>query len=197
MRILLCTVLATFSLQAAAESSPWKTLNNVMSTKKSVEETVQATPAVTQQAATANVQTYTDLLSSLATTANTDTQKAEGGLGSLLSLAKGSLGSSEFGQLSQAFPDVQNLLSMAPAVQQETSGLKSASSMLLGGKADGAIGALDKAALVKQQFDSLGLSADMIPQFVSLLQGYLQGQSASGGIDYAALLQTGLGALGQ
>lgn len=196
MRILLCTVIATFSLHASAESSPWQALNSVMSTKKAVEETVQTAPAATQQAATTNVQSYTDLLSSLATSTKTDTTKVEGGLGSLLSLAQGSLGSNEFGQLSQAFPDTQKLLSMAPPVQQETSGLKSAASMLLGGKADSTIGALDKASQVQQQFDALGLSADMIPQFVTMLQGYLQGQSTSGGTDYAALLKTGLGALG-
>lgn len=199
MRILLCTVLATLSLQAAAESNPLQALNSIMSTKKAVEQTVQNAPATAQQTATSQIQTYDDLLSGLATTANTDTQKVEGGLGSLLSLAQGTLGSTEFGQLSQAFPDAQKLISMAPAVtnQDSTSGLKSAASMLLGSKADSTINTLDKAAQVKQQFDALGLSAEMIPQFISMTQSFLQGQSADGGVDYAALLQMGLGALSQ
>lgn len=198
MRILLCSVLATLSLQAVAESNPLQTLNNIMNTKKAVEQTVQSAPATAQQAATSELQTYADLLSGLATTTNTDTQKVEGGLGSLLSLAKGTLGTNEFSQLSQAFPDTQKLLSMAPAVaSQETSGLKSAASMLLGGKADSAINTLDKATQVKQQFDALGMSADMIPQFITMTQSFLQGQSTEGGVDYAALLQMGLGALTQ
>lgn len=196
MRILLCSVLATLSLQAAAESNPLQALNSIMSTKKAVDQTVQNAPATAQQAATSEVQTYADLLSGLATTANTDTQKVEGGLGSLLSLAQGTLGSTEFSQLSQAFPDAQKLVSMAPAVtNQDTSGLKSAASMLLGGKADSTINTLDKAAQVKQQFDALGLSAEMIPQFISMTQSFLQGQSTDGGVDYVALLQMGLGTL--
>jgi len=201
MRILICSVLASISIQAAAETNPLQTLNSIMSTKKAVETSVQNVPVTAQQSVTPQIQTYTDLISSLATTANTDTQKAEGGLGSLLSLAQGSMGSNEFGQLSQAFPDAQKLISMAPPVSSQdssTSGLKSAASMLLGGKADSAINSLDKASQVKQQFDALGLSAEMIPQFISMTQSFLQGQSSNGGkVDYAALLQMGLGALSQ
>ena len=39
---------------------------------------------------------------------------------------------------------------------------------------EGAINTLDKATQVKQQFDALGLSADMIPQFITMTQSFLQ-----------------------
>lgn len=114
--------------------------------------------------------------------------QAEGGMGSLMGLAKSSLSSDEFGQLSDGIPGMETLLAAAPALTgKSSSGGMSGMLSNVGGMA-ASLGGLQQ---VTQQFEALGLSPDMIAQFANIAISYLS-QSSEGTAD---LLQKGLSAV--
>lgn len=107
-----------------------------------------------------------------------NTEQATGGIASLVNYAKTNLSSSDFSQLSTSLPGVSGILSKVPNISQV-------------GSAQGLGGLLDTAAEysdsvksindVKKQFEALGLKPEMITQFISQAQSYLdteQGQQA-------------------
>jgi hypothetical protein len=115
-------------------------------------------------------------------------EQAKGGMGALMQVAKGNLSSQEFTQLSQGVPGMDTLLAAAPAFSSNSkSGAISGALSNLGGVAS----ALGGAGMLTKQFESLGLSTEMIGQFASIAIDYFSGN----GLDTSALLQKGLGAL--
>lgn len=123
----------------------------------------------------------------------TETQ-AEGGMGSLLQVAKGALSSDEFGQLSQGIPGMDTLLAAAPSIGGKSAGGSALTGMLsnVGGMAEG-LGMMGK---LTEQFEALGLSPDMIMQFANIAISYFSSNSeAEGENNTGNLLQTGLGAI--
>lgn len=116
----------------------------------------------------------------------TETQ-AQGGMGSLLGMAKQSLSSGEFEQLGAGVPGVETLLTAAPAL----SGGKASG---LGGMLSGAGGlasSIGGMAQLTEQFEALGLSPDMIAQFANIAVQYF----SQGGNSTGALLEKGLGSI--
>lgn len=115
-----------------------------------------------------------------------DKSQAEGGLGSLLNMAKSSLSQDDFSTLAKDIPGADMLLAAAPLLK----------------KGDGVSGLLSQAgdlgstlkggAMVYDAFEKLGISKDMVMPMVSLLKNYLQGNS---GAQSVGLLTKGLGAL--
>lgn len=123
----------------------------------------------------------------------TETQ-AEGGMGSLLQVAKGALSSDEFGQLSQDIPGMGSLLAAAPALGSKSAGGNAVSGMLsnVGGMAAG-LGVMGK---LTEQFEALGLSPDMIMQFANIAISYFSAKDeAQGENNTGNLLETGLNAI--
>lgn len=116
----------------------------------------------------------------------TETQ-AQGGLGTLFGLAKSSLDSQEFSQLSGAIPNMDTLLAAAPAISEEAAGLTS-----LMGSAGKYGKALQGATQAYAQFKELGIGVDQIPQYVSVTNKFLESQGSD---DAMTLLQKGLAAL--
>ncbi|UZE96826.1 DUF2780 domain-containing protein [Alkalimarinus alittae] len=117
----------------------------------------------------------------------TETQ-AQGGMGSLLGMAKQSLSSGEFEQLGAGVPGMDTLLAAAPALSggSKAGGL---GSMLSG--AGGLASSVGGMAQLTQQFEALGLSSDMIAQFANIaVQYFSQGGNATGG-----LLEKGLASI--
>lgn len=121
--------------------------------------------------------------------------QAQGGMGALLEVAKGSLSSGEFNQLGQGIPGLDTLLAAAPALSTKSSGGNALTGMLsnAGGMAAG-LGAMSK---LTQQFEALGLSPDMIMQFATIAIDYFSKPSnvPEGANNTGDLLQKGLGAI--
>lgn len=109
------------------------------------------------------------LIQTLTSSLNISKPQAEGGTGSLLQLAKDNLSATDFSKLSDAIPDASSLMKKAPGISS-SSGEES-------GLLHKALGSYDK---ISQQFESLGLSSDMISKFGSVVMDYLKG-SGSGG----------------
>ncbi|WP_158768180.1 DUF2780 domain-containing protein [Paraglaciecola sp. L1A13] len=139
-----------------------------------------------QEAATPSI---TGMVSSVTDSLGVTQSQASGGLGAIFNYAKDNISSEQYSQLADALPGVGGLLESVPDISSMTS--------------EGGLGGiLDKASSyndslkalndVKKQFEALGLKPEMITQFVSKAQAYLdtpEGQQAK------QLLTQGLGKL--
>lgn len=107
----------------------------------------------------------------------TETQ-ATGGAGALFALAREQMAPSDFVQVSSAVPGVDQLLGAAPALGGGSSGLLGDAASALGAGSD-----LGQLAQLAGPFSELGMSPDMISQFVPIVLDYVQstgGESAMG-----------------
>lgn len=162
------------------------------------EKTAQTVTAPAAPAESSMTETATNMAMGLLPTLTnqlgvTETQ-AEGGMGSLLQVAKGALSSDEFGQLSQGIPGMDTLLAAAPALGSKSAGGNALTGMLsnAGGMAAG-LGAMGK---LTEQFEALGLSSDMIMQFANIAISYFSSSDAPEGAGNTGdLLQSGLSAI--
>ncbi|MEZ9819329.1 DUF2780 domain-containing protein [Shewanella sp. 10N.286.45.A1] len=127
-----------------------------------------------------------DLVGSVMSQLGLSQDQAEGGLGSLLSLAQSSLGSSDFSSISDSIPGIDGLLGAVPELDNESgmSGLLS--------KAGGFGESLQGGAMVYDAFEKLGISKDLAAPMVDIVKGYLDANGTSGTSD---LLMKGLGAI--
>ena len=106
-------------------------------------------------------------------------KQAAGGAGSLFGFAKTQLSPADFGKVSDAVPGMDGLLKAAPKVKPSAAQSALGS---MGGMLPGNIGGL---ANVASQFKTLGLSPDMVTQFIPVLTQFVGGK---GGADVAGLL---------
>jgi hypothetical protein len=121
------------------------------------------------------------LIGSLVDLLGVTESQAEGGAGAIFREAKNNMSSSDSAQLLSALPGIDSLIAAAPAI----GGLASSASSLFGG-ASGSVGGL---AALTDSFDKLGLSPDMINQFVDIILDYAQSE---GGQQTMSLLKEAL-----
>ncbi|QPK61702.1 DUF2780 domain-containing protein [Methylomonas sp. LL1] len=113
-----------------------------------------------------------------------NSRQAMGGVGSIFSLAQQRMNPSDFMRLSSYVPDMDQYLSAVP---------QSTSSNSLFGLAAGLMGeqtnGLGSLAVLAGSFQTLGMDANMIGQFVPVVLQYIQGQSGPAAMN---LLQNAL-----
>lgn len=95
------------------------------------------------------------------------TEQAEGGAGSIFKTAKQNMDKKDFSTVKAALPEIGSLMSAAPKLKKESSSMGGMSSML--GKNSGSLG---KMAGLYDSFSKLGLSKDMVGQFMPLILDY-------------------------
>jgi hypothetical protein len=115
---------------------------------------------------TARAQT-SDLIGMLTSQLGVSEKQAAGGSGSLLSFAKDQMSSADFDVVSGALPDIDGLIGAAP---DGGSSVLASGSSLLGGSSSG----LGDIAGVASTFSDLGMSTDMVNQFVPVVLEYAQ-----------------------
>ncbi|WOT05449.1 DUF2780 domain-containing protein [Shewanella youngdeokensis] len=127
-----------------------------------------------------------DLVGTVMSQLDLNQGQAEGGLGSLLSLAQSSLGSSDFSSIADSIPGIDSLLSAAPAADSGSglSGLLS--------KAGSLGSSLQGGAMVYDAFEKLGISKSLAAPMIDIVKSYLDTNGTAGTSD---LLIQGLGAL--
>jgi len=120
-------------------------------------------------------------------------EQAAGGAGSLFGFAKGQMTPGDFDAVSSALPEVDGLMGAAPAGD---SGLLGSSSSLLGGSSlggsAGGLGGLEDMAGVASSFSDLGMSPEMVNEFVPVILDYAQ---SAGGEQTMQLLKGAFSAL--
>ena len=112
------------------------------------------------------------------------TQQAEGGAGSIFNAAKQDMGVEDFKKVTTAMPEVEPLMAAAPKIEKGSGTLGGISSML--SKDTGSLG---KMANLYDSFSKLGLSEDMVGQFIPLISDYAK---SKGGETVSNLLKTAL-----
>ena len=114
-------------------------------------------------------------------------QQAQGGLGTLFSVAQSTLDGADFQQLSEHVPEMASLLGATPEVSERAKGISSL--VAEAGKYGDALKSGNEAYA---QFKTLGLDAAQIPQYIEVTNQFLKKQ---GGTDIASLFSKGLEAL--
>lgn len=142
----------------------------------------QAETVTHSHSATQNSELVGSVMSQLGLTQT----QAEGGLGSLLGLAKTSLGQESFSPIADSIPGIDGLLAAAPKLDG-TSGMTGLLS-----KAGDLGNSLQGSAMVYDAFAKLGISKELAAPMIDIVKNYLQ---SSGGEGTADLLVKGLGSL--
>lgn len=173
---------ATESVTDTAKSQMTSAIDAVKATA-----TTTAVAAATSDSATGNVSG--GLLSALTSQLGVTNTQAEGGMGSLMQLAKSSLSTDEFGELSGSVPNMSTLLAAAPSL---ASGGSTGGVTDLLSNAGGLASSIGTIATLTKQFEALGLSSDMISKFASIATSYFSSNANSSA---GSLLQKGLGSI--
>jgi hypothetical protein len=124
--------------------------------------------ALAQEAAAGSDELVGNLTKELSVTP----EQARGGAGTLFSLAKGKMPSTDFGKVSSAVPGMDGLLKAAPA---------------MGG--GGGMASLGTMAAAASAFQKLGLAPAMVSKFIPVLTNFV---GAKGGPEVAKLLAAAL-----
>lgn len=158
---------------APAEPSTSKAQADSAATQESIEAVTKSLPTSMPKMA--------DLTAMVTDQLGVSKQTAQGGLGTLMGLAKTSLASTDFDTLKGYIPEMDTLLKAAPAISENAKGLSS-----LMGNAGKYANALQGATQAYSQFQSLGISTEQIPQYIDLTSEFLNSQ---GGKDAADLFE--------
>ncbi|MFJ4141800.1 DUF2780 domain-containing protein [Pseudomonas sp. NPDC089734] len=123
------------------------------------------------------------LLNTLGTQLKVTPEQAVGGTGALLGLAKNKLTGSDYSQLTQSVPGLDQLSGLTALNSLGDGGLGA----LLGGNKSGsgsalgsALGNVQSMGDVNNAFKALGMDSSMVSQFVPVILQYLGQQGASG-----------------
>ena len=118
------------------------------------------------------------LIGSLVDKLGVSEEQATGGAGAIFKEGKNNMSSDDYSQLLNAVPGIDSLISAAP----QAGGLGGTASSLLGGSAGSMAGLADS-------FSKLGLSPEMVNQFVPIVLDFVQSE---GGQQAMTLLKSAL-----
>jgi Protein of unknown function VcgC/VcgE (DUF2780) len=118
------------------------------------------------------------LVQTLAKQLNVTEEQAAGGAGAIFNYAKSALPTNEYAKVESAVPEAIELVKKAPAADSTTSAVGGAV-----GKAGGTAAGL---ANLGSSFQKLGLSSDMVGQFVPVVVDYVD---KKGGSEVGSLLK--------
>lgn len=181
--IVLLTVSALSTSVQAEETSWLDSLKSLIGLGETKEQSVETNTSAMPSAE--------GLVGMLTSALDVNSEQATGGMGAILNYVKNNISSEQFSQLAKSLPGVDNLVSQMPDLSKLSSGSSDSISGLLD-KASEYSESLKSINDVKKQFEALGLKPEMISDFVSGAQSYLdteQGQKAK------KLLTDGLGQL--
>ena len=171
----------TIALCSFSSSANW--LNKVNEAVNPTETKAAPTVSLNQ---VADISQSADLVTNVVSQLGLTETQAQGGLGTLLSLAKSQLGGNDFSTLSKSIPNTDSLLAAVPGMDNK----KGMTGLL--SKAGNLGSSLQGSAMVYDSFEKLGISKEYIMPMVNLAQSYLEQTS---GADTANLLQKGLSSL--
>jgi hypothetical protein len=117
-----------------------------------------------------------EIIEQLMSQLGVDEAQAQGGAGLLFKLAKDQLSSGDFGQLSTAIPEVDQLIEAAPDTGGGLLGGLGGLASAFGGK----VGALGNLASLADGFQNLGLDSGMVAKFLPLVLSFVQSQGGDG-----------------
>lgn len=153
------------------------TPNTYASQIENLTGTINKTSNMTSSIAPIDTKGQKDLVSMTMTQLGIDKSQAQGGLGSLLSMAKSSLGDNSFSPIADSIPNIDTLLQATP--QLDTASPLSALSNQMGNLSPSAKGGL----MVYNAFEQLGLSKGLVDPMMDILEDYLNTDGTKGTSD--------------
>lgn len=162
----------SFSAASQAEESWFDSFKSMLGFGETAEDVAAEAPVEAEAAPS-----MMGMIDALTENLNVSSDQAEGGIASLMNYVKNNVSSDKFSELSSSLPGLDQVLSAVPEITAASEG--------------GMAGLLSKASkysdklkdlnAVKQQFEALGLSPEMITGFIEQARAYLntpQGQEA-------------------
>jgi len=109
------------------------------------------------------------LVSLLTSKLGVSEKQAEGGAGSIFNIAKQSLSDNDFSSIAKVVPGIEKMMDAAPE-EEKSSGFLDSISSIFGSQSD-KVGKISK---LKNSFQELGLSGDMVGKFMPIVLGYVK-----------------------
>jgi hypothetical protein len=129
------------------------------------------------------------LVSAVSGNLNVSNEQSQGGIASVMNYVQSNLSNGEYSQLAKNIPGLDGLLDDVPALSDSSAPNSSSSLSGLLNKASEYSSTVKSVNDLKQQFEALGLSTDMIASFVSQISTYLNVNADS---ETQALFKSGL-----
>ena len=140
---------------------------------KKAESTVTSSSLTEMATSAASNIDLASLVSSVADNLNVSENQSEGGIASIMNYVQGNLSGADYAQLASSIPGIDALLEDVPSLSGNSAASSSSSLSGLLNKASEYSSTLKSVNDLKQQFEALGLSTDMIASFVTQISSYL------------------------
>ena len=140
---------------------------------KKAESTVTSSSLTEMATSAASNIDLASLVSSVAGNLNVSENQSEGGIASIMNYVQGNLSGADYAQLANSIPGIDALLEDVPSLSGNSAAGSSSSLSGLLNKASEYSSTLKSVNDLKQQFEALGLSTDMIASFVTQISSYL------------------------
>ena len=140
---------------------------------KKAESTVTSSSLTEMATSAASNIDLASLVSSVAGNLNVTENQSEGGIASIMNYVQGNLSGADYAQLASSIPGIDSLLEDVPSLSGNSAASSSSSLSGLLNKASEYSSTLKSVNDLKQQFEALGLSTDMIASFVTQISSYL------------------------
>lgn len=140
---------------------------------KKAESTVTSSSLTEMATSAASNIDLASLVSSVAGNLNVTENQSEGGIASIMNYVEGNLSGADYAQLANSIPGIDALLEDVPSLSGNSAASSSSSLSGLLNKASEYSSTIKSVNDLKQQFEALGLSTDMIASFVTQISSYL------------------------
>ena len=140
---------------------------------KKAESTVTSSSLTEMATSAASNIDLASLVSSVAGNLNVSENQSEGGIASIMNYVQGNLSGADYAKLASSIPGIDSLVEDVPSLSGNSAASSSSSLSGLLNKASEYSSTLKSVNDLKQQFEALGLSTDMIASFVTQISSYL------------------------
>ncbi|NOH58225.1 DUF2780 domain-containing protein [Alteromonas sp. 07-89-2] len=171
-RIVLAPTVLALTFFTTCASANIDQLKGLLGGKKA-ESTVTSSSLTEMATSAASNIDLASLVSSVAGNLNVSENQSEGGIASIMNYVQGNLSGAEYAQLASSIPGIDSLLEDVPSLSGNSAASSSSSLSGLLNKASEYSSTLKSVNDLKQQFEALGLSTDMIASFVTQISSYL------------------------
>ena len=140
---------------------------------KKADSTVTSSSLTEMATSAASAIDLSSLVDTVSNTLNVSETQSEGGIASIMNYVQSNLSSGDYAQLANSIPGIDGLLENVPSLSSDTAASSSSSLSGLLNKASEYSSTLKSVNDLKQQFEALGLSTDMIASFATQISSYL------------------------
>ncbi len=140
---------------------------------KKAESTVTSTSFTEMATNAASGIDLASLIGTVSDNLSVSETQSEGGIASIMNYVQGNLSGADYAQLASSIPGIDSLLEDVPSLSGNSAASSSSSLSGLLNKASEYSSTLKSVNDLKQQFEALGLSTDMIASFVTQISSYL------------------------